>query len=328
MLWYGDGRVFGHVGRPERRFGSEQACWDYLLKLRWPEGFVCPRCGGRTAWTTTRRLLVCAGCQYQASVTAGTIFQDTRKSLTLWFRAIWWVTAQKHGASALELQRILGLGSYVTAWTWLHKLRRAMVRPGRDRLRGRVEVDETFVGGIEEGVRGRQTETKALVGVACEEQGKGIGRIRLRRLDDASAGSLHAFIAEAVEPGSRIHTDGWEGYAGLNAKGYQHRVTVLQSRKASPVDLLPRVHLVASLLKRWLLGTHQGAVSFAYLDYYLDEFTFRFNRRTSRSRGLLFQRLLEQAVAVEPAPYKRLVEAGETWWNSDHQIQRFLESTK
>ncbi len=318
----------GTLGDLEARFGSEQACWDYLLKRRWPEGFRCPRCGGRTAWTTSRHLLVCAGCQYQASVTAGTIFQDTRKPLTLWFRAIWWVTAQKHGASALELQRILGLGSYVTAWTWLHKLRRAMVRPGRDRLHGRVEVDETFVGGIEEGVRGRQTETKALVAVACEENGKGIGRIRLRRIDDASAGSLHAFIAEAVEPGSRIHTDGWEGYAGLKAKGYQHRVTVLETSKRSPVEVLPRVHLVASLLKRWLLGTHQGAVSFAYLDYYLDEFTFRFNRRTSRSRGHLFQRLLEQAVAVEPAPYKRLVEAGETWWNSNHHIQRLLESTK
>ncbi len=203
-----------------------------------------------------------------------------------------------------------------------------MVRPGRERLHGRVEVDETFVGGIEEGVRGRQTETKALVAVACEENGKGMGRIRLRRIDDASAGTLHAFIAEAVEPGSRVHTDGWEGYTGLKAKGYQHRVTVLQARKGSPVELLPRVHLVASLLKRWLLGTHQGAVSFAYLDYYLDEFTFRFNRRTSRSRGHLFQRLLEQAVAVEPAPYKRLVEAGETWWNSNHHIQRLLESTK
>ena len=312
----------------ETRFGSEQACWEYLLTRRWPEGFVCPRCGGRTAWTTTRRLLVCAGCQHQASVTAGTIFQDTRKPLTLWFRAMWWVTAQKHGASALELQRVLGLGSYVTAWTWLHKLRRAMVRPGRDRLHGRVEVDETYVGGIEEGVRGRQTETKALVAVACEEQGKGIGRIRLRRIPDASAGALEAFIADAVEPGSRLHTDGWEGYTGLSAKGYRHRVTVLHRRTESAVELLPRVHLVASLLKRWLLGTHQGAVSFDHLDYYLDEFTFRFNRRTSRSRGKLFERLLEQAVAVGPAPYKAVVGGGEPWWNSDHKIRGLLESTK
>ena len=298
----------------ETRFGTEQACRDYLLKLRWPEGFVCPRCRGRSAWTTNRNLQVCAGCQYQASLTAGTIFQDTRKPLTMWFRAIWWVTAQKNGASALGLQRILGLGSYFTAWTWLHKLRRAMVRPGRDRLHGRVEVDETYIGGLEEGVRGRQTETKALVAVACEEEGRAIGRIRLRRIRDASAGSLEAFVAEAIEPGSVVHTDGWEGYASLEMKGYTHRVTVLKRGQQSAAELLPRVHLVVSLLKRWLVGTHQGAVSRQHLDYYLDEFTFRFNRRKSRSRGKLFYRLLQQAVAVEPAPYKAVV--GGTWAKS------------
>ncbi len=298
----------------ETRFGTEQACRDYLLKLRWPEGFVCPRCRGRSAWTTNRNLLVCAGCQYQASLTAGTIFQDTRKPLTMWFRAIWWVTAQKNGASALGLQRILGLGSYFTAWTWLHKLRRTMVRPGRDRLHGRVEVDETYIGGLEEGVRGRQTETKALVAVACEEEGRAIGRIRLRRIRDASAGSLEAFVAEAIEPGSVVHTDGWEGYASLEMKGYTHRVTVLKRGQQSAAELLPRVHLVVSLLKRWLVGTHQGAVSLQHLDYYLDEFTFRFNRRKSRSRGKLFYRLLQQAVAVEPAPYKAVV--GGTWAKS------------
>ena len=318
----------GTMAELESRFGSEQACWDYLLKLRWPDGFVCPRCGGRTAWTTARRLLVCASCQYHASVTAGTIFQDTRKPLTLWFRAIWWVTMQKHGASALDLQRVLGLRSYVTAWTWLHKLRRAMIRPGRDRLHGPVEVDETYVGGIEEGVRGRKTETKAVVAVACEERGKGIGRIRLRRIDDASGHALETFITEAVEPGSLVHTDGWEGYSGLTGKGYQHRVTVIKTSKRSAVEILPRVHLVASLLKRWLLGTHQGAVSFRHLEYYLDEFTFRFNRRTSRSRGKLFERLLEQAVAVEPVPYRTLTRAGEAWWDSPQQIGQLLESTK
>src|SRR5438309_8340233 len=167
----------------EARFGTEQACRDYLRKLRWPEGFVCPRCRGRSAWTTNRNLQVCAGCQYQASLTAGTIFQDTRKPLTMWFRAVWWVTAQKNGASALGLQRLLGLGSYETAWTWLHKLRRAMVRPGRDRLAGRVEVDESFVGGVG-GAQGRSTATKALIVIAAEEVGPGVGRIRLRRIPD------------------------------------------------------------------------------------------------------------------------------------------------
>ncbi len=217
------------------------------------------------------------------------------------------VNAKRRGKRAL--QRVLGLGSYVTAWTWLHKFRRAMVRPGRNRLVGRVEVDETYVGGVEEGVRGREMVGKALVAVAAEEDGRGMGRIRLRRIADASAASLEAFVEEAIQPGSLVHTDGWEGYAGLENKGYRHEVTVLRGKRQSASKLLPRVHRVASLLKRWLLGTHQGAVSHEYLDYYLDEFTFRFNRRTSRSRGKLFYRLLQQAVAADPAPYKTMVEA-------------------
>ncbi len=293
----------------EARFATEEACRDYLVQLRWPKGFCCPRCGRDKAWPVRKVLFECAHCGAQVSVTAGTIFQDTRHPLTLWFRAMWWVTTQKNGASALGLQRILGLGSYKTAWAWLHKLRRAMVRPSRDRLRGWVEVDETYIGGLEEGVSGRQTETKALVAVACEQDGPGMGRIRLRRITDASAASLHQFLEESIEPGSGVHTDGWDGYAGLEAKGYRHKVTVLKRRQATPVQLMPRVHRVASLVKRWLLGTHQGAVSLEHLDYYLDEFTFRFNRRKSRSRGKLFYRLVQQAVAVEPAPYKSLVMA-------------------
>jgi transposase-like protein len=289
----------------DSRFLTDHGCREYLMKLRWPDGFVCPRCQGREAWMTKRNLLVCAKCQYQASLTAGTIFQDTRKPLTVWFKAIWWVTTQKNGASALGLQRILGLRTYYTAWTWLHKLRRAMVRPGRDKLTGRIEVDETYLGGLEEGVRGRQTEKKALVIVGAEEDGRRTGRIRLRRILNASQASLHGFIHENIEPGSVVHTDGWDGYNRLD--GYQHEVTVLRKHKQSASELLPRVHQVVSLLKRWLLGTHQGAVSPEHLDYYLDEFTFRFNRRGSRSRGKLFYRLLQQAVEIAPTPYKDLI---------------------
>jgi transposase-like protein len=222
----------------------------------------------------------------------------------MWFRVVWWVTSQKNGASALGLQRILGLGSYKTAWAWLHKLRRAMVRPGRERLSGRVEVDESCVGGLEEGAHGRGTAKKAIVAIAAEEDGKGIGRIRMRRVEDASSKELHAFVKDAVEPGGLVHTDGWEGYTGLKKKGYKHKVTPVKGQKASKV--LPRVHKAASLLKRWLMGTHQGAVSVEHLDYYLDEFTFRFNRRTSRYRGKLFYRLLQNAVAVDPAPFTTL----------------------
>lgn len=291
----------------EARFSTEEACREYLFQLRWPEGFVCPRCGPQRCWPLGAARIECAGCGYQASVTAGTIFQDTHKPLTMWFRAVWWVTAQKTGASALGMQRVLGLGSYQTAWTWLHKLRRAMVRPGRDRLSGRVEVDETYIGGAEPGTAGRGAVQKALVVVAAQEDGKGIGRIRMRRVPDASGPSLLGFIDDVVEPGSLIHTDGWETYKVLPERGYRHEISKLKGKPEQAWDLLPRVHLVVSHLKRWLLGTHQGAVSPAHLDYYLDEFTFRFNRRTSASRGKLFYRLLQHAVAADPAPYSGMV---------------------
>ena len=204
-------------------------------------------------------------------------------------------------------QRVLGLKQYQTAWTWLHKLRRAMVRPGRDLLSGRVEVDETYLGGMEEGLRGRKKEAKTLVVVAAQEDGMGIGRIRMRQMADASAGCLHPFVKDFIAPGSVVHTDGWRGYAGLDAQGYTHDVTVLRGKTQSASELFPRVHRIVSLLKRWLMGTHQGAVSHKHLDYYRDEFTFRFNRRKSASRGKLFFRLLEQAVAVEPSTYDIII---------------------
>lgn len=292
----------------EARFSTEEACRNYLFNLRWPDGFQCPRCGHKKAWPVRNMLYQCGGCGYQASVIAGTIFENTHKPLVIWFRAIWWLVTQKNGASALGLKRILGLGSYKTAWSWLHKIRRAMVRPGRDRLFGRVEVDETFLGGPEEGVRGRKTFKKALIVVAAEEKGKAIGRIRMVRIPDASAINLRSFIVQAIEPGSTIVTDGWEGYTGLEAHGYTHEIQITKKvSKESDVKLLPRVHRVVSLLKRWVLGTHQGAVSPEHLDYYLDEFTFRFNRRTSRHRGKLFYRLLQQAMAVKPVPYSDMI---------------------
>jgi len=238
---------------------------------------------------------------------AGTIFQDTRKPLVLWFRAIWYVVSQKTGASALGVQRVLGLGSYRTAWTWLHKLRRAMVRPGRDRLSGRVEVDDGYIGGRAEGGFGRTKGKKALIVVAAEEDGRGIGRIRMRRVTEATAENLQGFVCATVELGSVVHTDGWQGYSGLDKKGYIHEVSPVSQQPKNESSLLPRVHRVISLLKRWLLGTHQGAVSGEHLDYYLDEFTFRFNRRTSRHRGKLFYRLLQQAMAVEPTTYSQMI---------------------
>jgi transposase-like protein len=292
----------------ERRFSSEEACRAYIKALRWPGGFRCPACQGEAATMVREGLYQCRRCRHQTSVTAGTIFQDTRKPLGMWFRAMWYVTSQKNGASALGLQRVLGLGSYETAWTCLHKLRRAMVRPDRDRLSGWIEVDETFIGGLAEGaVGGRQKTNKALVVLAAQADGPAIGRIRMRMIADASADSLHAFVTECIEPGSTLHTDGWQGYAGIEKKGFEREVSTTRGSRKDASKLLPRVHRVASLLKRWLLGTHQGAVAPRQLPYYLDEFTFRFNRRTSKSRGKLFFRLMQQAVNTPPATYQAVI---------------------
>ena len=291
----------------ERRFSTEEACRTYLEALRWPNGFRCPGCQGEKAVMVRVGLYQCHTCRQQTSATAGTIFQDTRKPLVMWFRAMWYVTSQKNGASALGLQRVLGLGSYETAWTWLHKLRRAMIRPGRDRLSGWIEVDETFIGGLQEGAKGRQKANKALVIIAAQADGPGIGRIRMGMIPDASADSLHTFVVDSIEPGSTLHSDGWQGYSGLEKKGFERHISVIGGRREDASQLLPRVHRIASLLKRWLLGTHQGAVAPWQLPYYLDEFTFRFNRRKSKSRGKLFFRLMQQAVSTPPATYDSMV---------------------
>jgi len=284
----------------ESRFSSEIACREYLAALRWPAGFVCPACGKKDAGWMRRGLWHCRDCERQTSVLAGTVFQDTHLPLRVWFRAMWHMTSQKNGISALGLQRVLGLGSYRTAWSMLHKLRRAMVRPGRDRLRGRVEVDETYWGGEEEGVVGRQTEEKVLIAVAVEVKGTDMDRIRLARLPDLNGATLNRFIAYAVEPGSTVRTDGLPAYLGM--EGYRHDRQI-QRHQPEGKHLLPHVHRVVALLKRWLLGTHQGAIAHEHLDDYLAEFTFRFNRRLSASRGKLFYRLVQQAVQVPPQPY-------------------------
>ena len=280
----------------EQRFNSETACLEYLAKIRWPEGFNCPHCGSQKAWFTNRGLYRCIKCDFQVSVISGTIFQDTKKPLQVWFRIIWHVTSQKYGTNALGIQRVFGLGSYRTAWTLLHKLRRAMVRPGRDRLSGIVDIDETYIGGKKSGKRGRGAEGKALIFVAVERKDNKIGRIRLKRIPDASSQSLEPAIKESVKPGTTINTDDWNGYNRVSKIGYKHEI--IHKSPEVGVNLLPRVNTIASLLKRWLLGTYQGRVQVTFLDYYLDEFTFRFNRRTSSSRGKLFYRLVQQAVTV------------------------------
>jgi transposase-like protein len=245
-------------------------------------------------------------------VTAGTLFDRRRTPLTVWFTACWMFAAHKDGISALSLQRSLEIGSYPTAWAMLHRLRSVLVRPGRDRLASTVEVDETYIGGEEPDLRGgRAKGKKSLVGVAVEvKQPRGYGRVRMTILRDASAASLHPFVTENVEPGATVITDAWQGYRGIDRLGYTHNrrsQRAARARGEDPGELLPGVHRVASLAKRWLLGTHQGSVAEAHLQSYLNEFTFRFNRRASRSRGLVFYRVLELAVAHDPVRYRELV---------------------
>jgi transposase-like protein len=290
-------------------FPDEEACRAYLARLRWPDGFVCPRCQSQDSWQASRGRWVCRACRYQGTVTAGTIFQDTRLPLRLWFHAIWQILSQKNGASAASVRRSLGLGSYRTAWTWLHKLRRAMVLPGRVALAGQVEVDETYLGGPAAGTWGRSLAAhKQLVAIAVEKVGSGIGRICLACLTAATRQQLHDFIRQNIQPGSLICTDGLRAYRGLDQFGYQHQPVVLLGKTPdAATTLLPHVHRVASLLGRWLLGTHHSTIGREQLPYYLDEFTFRFNRRKSRTPGKLFHALLHQAVREEPAPYKSLI---------------------
>ncbi len=286
-------------------FAGELACRAYLEQLRWATGFHCPKCEGTKGWRMADGRWSCSGCARKVSVTAGTVFDRSRVPLQDWFAAAWYVTNQKHGVSALGLQRLLGLGSYQTAWTILQKLRTAMVRPGRDRLCGPVEVDETYVGGIAEGVRGRGAERKFIVVIAIEVLSpKGFGRVRLQRANDVSGSSLVPFVSAAVEPGAEVRTDGWRGYNGLSEQGYR-RYAINISGSGDPAHVsMPGVHTVASLLKRWLLGTHQGSVTGEHLDAYLNEFAFRFNRRHSRRRGLLFLRLLQYAIITPPTRYR------------------------
>ncbi len=289
-------------------FPDDAACLDYLEWLRWPEGFRCPRCAGREGWRLSSGRWECAVCGRQASVTAGTIFHRSRTPLRMWFAAAWLMTSQKQGVSALGVQRVLGLGSYQTAWAMMHRFRVAMVRPDRERLNGHVEVDEAYVGGVEGKVYGRETATKSIVAIAVEiENPKGFGRIRLQRVPDVSKDSLIPFIDAAVEPGATVHTDGWQAYWTVPEHGYTHERTVMRQQDDPAHIVMPGVHRVASLLQRWLLGTYQGRVSPEHLDAYLNEFTFRFNRRRSRRRGLLFYRLLQQAIATDPVTYRSLV---------------------
>jgi transposase-like protein len=300
------------------RFGSDAQCRAYLVRARWPAGFCCGGCGHGRAYSHKLRLIEeCASCGKQHSLLAGTIFEQTKTGLARWFLAIYLVTSSKGGISAMELQRQMGFGSYQTAWTWLHKIRRAMVRPDRAPLSARVEADETYVGGPKPGKAGRGAAGKTKVAGAVESgrgkaRGRRLGRLRLAVVEDASANSLEGFLGQNVARPTTVATDGWSGYRGLDAAGYRHERHNLSTTIDDAATELPAIHLVFGLTKRWLLGTHHGAVGKKHLAAYLDEFVFRFNRRTAKSISHRFARVIQQAVLTRPTTYRGIVAAGAT----------------
>jgi len=280
----------------DMRFLNPTTCYDYLFSIKWPDGFVCKECGNETCWISKRRLYICTQCEHQHSLTAGTIMDSSKKPITYWFKAMWWFTTRRSGVNAVNLKELLGFGCYHTAWNWLQKLRRCTIRMDREKLSGRVEVDEFVIGGKKPGKRGRGSEGKTIVAVAVERcnKKKRIGRIRLQVILDYSAFSLETFINENIQPGSTIATDSWSSYPSIIKE--QCHVPTNQSKTDKGHDSLYGVHLVASLVKRLIRGTFQGRFEPKYLQNYLDEYVFRFNRRKSKYVGKKFMRIVQQVV--------------------------------
>lgn len=291
-----------------KRFSSEEACRQYLFDTKWPEGFICQKCGHTTYWKTAKDLYICYRCEHQHSLTAGTIMHGTRKPLTLWFRALWWFTTRKSGVNAVNLKDLLGLGGYSTAWTWLQKMRNCTVRKEREKLSGYVEVDEFYIGGQKSGKRGRGANGKTAVVVAVEILPGALGRVRLEAIPDCSSDFLAPFVEANVKEGSCVVTDGWKGYDTIDEKRYK-RKRVLVKKSPDKDSVLPGVHLIASLVKRLVLGTFQGRFEPRYLQKYLDEYAFRFNRRRSASVGKKFMRIIQQVAVSGVITLHQIVES-------------------
>ena len=289
----------------DQRFSNPYTCYEYLAKTRWPNGFVCEKCGHNAFWISAKHIYICTKCEHQYSLTAGTIMHRTRKPITYWFKAMWWFTTRKSGVNAVNLKELLGLGSYQTAWTWLQKLRRCTNRKDREKLSGRVEVDEFFVGGQKTGKRGRGADGKTIVYIAVERDLKQdpstldeywqIDRARMQVALDCSSYSLETFINHNIEAGSTVATDKWSSYQPIVNIRYHHEIVDAANQKGSESRLYG-AHLVVSLVKRLIRSTFQGRFEPKSLQNYLDEYVFRFNRRKSRSIGKKFMRIVQQVI--------------------------------
>ena len=295
----------------DKRFSNIDTCYAYLFQNIWPDGFSCRACGHTEYWLSAKHIYICTRCEHRHSLTAGTIMDSSKKPITYWFKAMWWFTTRKSGLNAVNLRELLGLGSYGTAWCWLQKLRRCTIRKDREKLSGRIEVDEFYIGGKVSGKRGRGAYHKTAVVAAVERDGENrkIGRIRLKVIPDCSSASLHGFIDEHIEPGSTIVTDDWRSYDSIEKERYTH-IQRSSTRTADKESVLYGVHLVATLIKRLIRSTHQCRFEPKYLQNYLDEYVFRFNRRKSANIGKKFMRIVQQAVATKKITLDQIVLAG------------------
>jgi transposase-like protein len=289
----------------DERFSTEQACREYLFKNRWPQGFICRRCGHKEYWKSSRGLYICCKCEHQHSLTAGTILHSSKKPLKCWFKAMWWFTTRKSGINALTLKELLGLRSYGTAWTWLHKLRSCTICTERKKLSGTVEVDEFYLGGQHPGTRGRGAAHKSVVVAAAEKKGRKLGRIRLQVVDNCSSDSIDPFMRNHIDQQSLVITDGWSSYQPIKKKGYDHQ-RLVQSEAEDKSSVLPGINLIASLFKRLVIGTFHGRCDRKHLQRYLDEYVFRFNRRTTKYVGKRFMRIVAQAMNTAPKTYRMI----------------------
>ena len=281
----------------EKKFATEADCRDYWIEARWGGHPACAACRSTRVWSERGGFLFeCADCGHQTSLTSGTLLEKTRKPFKMWFRAVFEISSRKNGISAKELQRIMGFGSYKTAWTWLHKLRAALVRPGREKLGEHVEIDEAFVGAKNAG--------KSLVLVATETD----GRVRMAQAENNDAETLKRFADAEIAADASITTDGHAGYSAKSLGCRAHEPVVQTKAERAENDALQRAHYAISLLKRWLLGTHGSAVGMKHLQAYLDEYAFRYNRRRTKGVGRIAARTIELLVAHAPRTMRQIIE--------------------
>jgi len=288
-----------------QRFPTHKECTEHLFKLRWPDGFACPRCKcQKYSFHSTRCLYRCKNCKHDVSLTAGSVMHKTRTPLMVWFWAIFLVACDKRGHSALSISKELKI-SYWAAWTLLQKIRKSMrEQDSQYKLQGIIEIDDAYFGGKSTGKkRGRGTnQPKVIVAVSTDKDKKHAGFVKMKVVKDLDTSTVNKFIAKNVEPGSKVQTDDLSIYSFLDKHGIDHEIYPTVSGEKP----LPWVHTIISNAKAFILGTYHGRMIPKHIQLYLDEFCYRFNRRFWEHQ--LFDRLLSACINCETTTYGELTQ--------------------